>query len=116
MLHKNFIAFQLIKDIPNTEEKKEETPDVLDLESFMVDDSKFQQELGGMKKGKGEDDEEEMEEVGEGDPVSCIKAFKAMIVSILEDNQMNDKRACKMEIIDFLNLLRIFNEKGVHFK
>jgi hypothetical protein len=43
MLHKNFIAFQAIKEIPNSEEKKEEAaPDVLDLESMMVDDSKFQ--------------------------------------------------------------------------
>ena len=29
---------------------------------------------------------------------------------------MNEKRACKMEIMDFLNLLKIFNEQGVHFK
>lgn len=29
---------------------------------------------------------------------------------------MDKKRASKMEIIDFLNLLRLFNEQGVHFK
>lgn len=29
---------------------------------------------------------------------------------------MEGKRACKMEIMDFLNLLKIFNEQGIHFK
>jgi hypothetical protein len=29
---------------------------------------------------------------------------------------MSQKRACKMEIIDFLNLLKIMNENGIHFK
>jgi hypothetical protein len=50
------------------------------------------------------------------DPIKNIKAFKGMVVKILEDNEMNEKRACKMEIMDFLNLLKIFNEKGIHFK
>lgn len=68
-----------------------------------------------------EDDEEKMEEEGEenkdnNDPVKNIKAFKKLVVQTLEDNEMQEKRACKMEIIDFLNLLRIFNEKGIHFK
>jgi len=39
-----------------------------------------------------------------------------MVVEILEENEMQEKRACKMEIIDFLNMLKIFNEKGIHFK
>jgi hypothetical protein len=29
---------------------------------------------------------------------------------------MIEKRGAKMEIIDFLNLLRIFNEAEIHFK
>jgi hypothetical protein len=58
-----------------------------------------------------EDDGEESD-----DPVKCIKAFKKMVVATLEENDMHEKRACKMEIMDFLNLLKIFNEKGVHFK
>lgn len=50
------------------------------------------------------------------DPLKNIKAFKKMVVEILEENEMQEKRACKMEIIDFLNMLKIFNEKGIHFK
>jgi len=66
-----------------------------------------------------EEDEEEMDDAEEGeseDPLKSIKAFKKLVVKTLEDNEMSEKRACKMEIIDFLNLLNIFNEKGVHFK
>jgi len=65
-----------------------------------------------------EEDEEIEEEDGEEseDPVKSIKAFKKLVVSVLEENEMDKKRACKMEIIDFLNLLKIMNEKGIHFK
>ena len=51
----------------------------------------------------------EEEDDGEVDPIKSIKAFKKLVVKTLEDNQMNDKRACKMEIMDFLNLLNIMN-------
>ena len=60
------------------------------------------------------DDEESKDD--SDDPIKSIKAFKKLVISILEENQMQDKRACKMEIMDFLNLLKIFNEKGIHFK
>lgn len=65
-----------------------------------------------------EEDDEEIEEEGEEseDPVKSIKAFKKLVVAVLEENEMDKKRACKMEIIDFLNLLKIMNEKGIHFK
>lgn len=66
-----------------------------------------------------EDDEEHMDD-DDGDncsdPLKSVKAFKKLVVKTLEDNNMADKRACKMEIIDFLNLLKIFNEAGIHFK
>jgi hypothetical protein len=73
---------------------------------------------------KDDDDEEEEEERmddndgddSDKDPLKSIKAFKKLVVKTLEDNNMADKRACKMEIIDFLQLLRIFNEVGIHFK
>lgn len=58
-----------------------------------------------------------MEDAEESDdPVKSIKAFKKLVVQTLEENEMHEKRACKMEIMDFLNLLKIFNEQGVHFK
>lgn len=50
------------------------------------------------------------------DPVKSIKAFKQLVVATLEENEMQEKRACKMEIMDFLHLLNIFNQKGIHFK
>lgn len=59
--------------------------------------------------------DEEVDET-EQDPAKNIKCFKRLVVQTLEENEMNEKRACKMEIMDFLNLLRIFNEKGIHFK
>ena len=62
-----------------------------------------------------EDDDDEGP-VESDDPVKCIKAFKRLVVKTLEENEMSEKRACKMEIIDFLNLLNIFNERGIHFK
>lgn len=73
--------------------------------------------LGDLKdddEGEGEEHMETEEEAN--DPLKSAKAFKALVVKTLEDNQMDQKRASKMEIIDFLNLLRIFNEQGIHFK
>jgi 18S rRNA (adenine1779-N6/adenine1780-N6)-dimethyltransferase len=71
------------------------------------------------EKEEVDEEEEEMEDEEESksdDPIKCIKAFKKMVVTALIDNEMDQKRACKMEIIDFLNLLKIFNDIGVHFK
>jgi len=63
-------------------------------------------------------DEEEMlddENDDDTNPLTSINAFKKLIVGILEDNDLSQKRAAKMEIIDFLSLLSLFNGKGVHF-
>lgn len=97
---------------------------MISLEAMMVDDSQAIMSKKDKKKNKEQKNDEEevdddkMEEEAEesNNPVQNIKAFKKMVVKTLEDNAMNEKRACKMEIIDFLNLLNIFNEKGVHFK
>ena len=60
---------------------------------------------------KMEDDkEEEKIEEESTDPRKSIVAFKKVVVKTLEENKMSDKRAVKMEIMDFLNLLEIFNE------
>lgn len=93
------------------------------------DDWEDDQEMGDeeevavpVEESDEEDDEEaivqdeEIKETESNDPVKCIKAFKRLVVQTLEENQMQDKRACKMEIIDFLNLLNIFNKKDIHFK
>lgn len=43
-------------------------------------------------------------------------AFKALVVKTLEDNELNNKRAAKMEILDFLTVLNAMNAVGIHFK
>lgn len=63
------------------------------------------------------DEIEEDEELGEidSDPMTSRAAFKDMIIKVLEENELDQKRASKMEILDFLTLLNALNEKGVHF-
>ena len=86
--------------------KNEESDDEEEDADILVEDDPENDE----DDEKMEDEElEEEDKVGD-DPVKCIKAFKVMVIKILEDNDMQEKRACKMEIIDFLNLLKIFNE------
>lgn len=115
MLHKNFVTFKTLEAEGKQYIVAEEE---MDFEQMAQDEKKAGKKD---KKGKGEEDDEEEkmddeEEKESSDPIKSIKAFKTMVVRILEDNEMNEKRACKMEIMDFLNLLKIFNEQGVHFK
>lgn len=66
-----------------------------------------------------EDDDVIVDEVtGEatGDPLTCLISFKKKVIDILEENDLAQKRAAKMEIIDFLSLLSLFNAEGIHFK
>ena len=65
-----------------------------------------------------EDDEEIVDDGAQvtGDPMTCLVAFKNKIVNILEDNDLAQKRAAKMDIVDFLQLLSKMNEQGVHFQ
>ena len=112
MLHKNFQAFHSAEA---TEERKEgaQSCQQPDLWALMEEDTK------ALTRRKDDQDEEEKmeEEGGEGeDPRTDLRAFKRLVVQALEENEMQEKRACKMEIVDFLNLLRVFNEKGIHFK
>jgi 18S rRNA (adenine1779-N6/adenine1780-N6)-dimethyltransferase len=69
--------------------------------------------------GNDEDMGEEMlddEESAGGDPMTCLIAFKKKVTDVLDDNDLAQKRASKMEIMDFLNLLSLFNAAGIHFK
>ena len=43
-------------------------------------------------------------------------AFKNLLVKVLTENELDQKRAAKMEILDFLTLLNVMNAAGVHFK
>jgi len=45
-----------------------------------------------------------------------LTEFKAKIIGILEKHKLMESRAVKMDSDNFLNLLNIFNENGIHFK
>ncbi len=49
--------------------------------------------------------DEESEGEIEGDPVSSRPVFKTYLLRALSENQLDQKRAAKMEILDFLTLL-----------
>ena len=88
---------------------------------MMEDDVVFTKKYLKTKEGdqnESEGDEEEVIEDNEDETeeITTLRRFKKMIIGILENNDMAKKRAAKMEIMDFLNLLRLFNEAGVHFK
>jgi len=60
------------------------------------------------KKSKKEEEkmsDEESEGEIEGDPVSSRPVFKTYLLRALSENQLDQKRAAKMEILDFLTLL-----------
>ncbi|KAJ8764467.1 hypothetical protein K2173_006207 [Erythroxylum novogranatense] len=46
---------------------------------------------------------------------SELKLFKEKILQILEANGYSDKRPSKLSNDEFLNLLSLFNEEGIHF-
>ncbi len=43
------------------------------------------------------------------------EAFKARVIGVLERNALDQQRSGKMAQDDFLRLLALFNEAGVHF-
>ena len=62
------------------------------------------------------DESDDDKEDAEGDPMTSRAAFKALVVKTLEDNDLDKKRAAKMEILDFLTALNAMNSVGIHFK
>jgi hypothetical protein len=63
-----------------------------------------------------EDDEKDPEEDVGGDPFESRAAFKIYLIDVLTSNELDQKRASKMEILDFLTLLNCMNQAGIHFK
>lgn len=51
-----------------------------------------------------------------GDPVESVKAFRAYLINVLVSNELDQKRASKMEILDFLTLLNALNKADIHFR
>ena len=62
-----------------------------------------------------EDNKNEGDCEDNGDAMTSLGAFKKLVVETLEVNELSQKRAAKMECIDFLNLLSVLNAKGIHF-
>jgi len=42
--------------------------------------------------------------------------FKQKIITVLQDSKYNENRASKMDIDNFMYLLNLFNNNGIHFK
>ena len=61
------------------------------------------------------DDENEIEETN-SDPASSQSSFKKYLMRVLKENDLDQKRASKMEILDFLTLLNSLNKAGIHFR
>ena len=43
------------------------------------------------------------------DPVDSVKTFRKYMIKVLVKNELEQKRASKMEILDFLTLLNCLN-------
>lgn len=87
--------------------KKKHKQNNKDLKPVVVqDDNKMSDDEG--------DSGDEAEE--SGDPAESKAAFKVYMINVLTSNELDQKRAAKMEILDFLTLLNCFNKAGIHFK
>jgi len=54
-------------------------------------------------------------EMGEAGLAEASEAFKQRVVGVLESNQLDGARSSKLAQDDFLRLLALFNEAGIHF-
>lgn len=76
------------------------------------------QDIDDEEEKAGNEDEEAMdqdEDEQQTEVLSEHNEFKERIVTLLTEHKLIDKRSSKMEIVDFLNLLSIFNKAGIHF-
>lgn len=48
-------------------------------------------------------------------PVATDFNMKELIMNMLTENELDQKRARNMDTDDFLSLLHLFNSKGIHF-
>ena len=92
---------QLAQAQPKEEENIEDDKNHENVEEVMDDDEPIE--------------EDDLLGEGTGDPTTCLITFKKIVIDILEENDLASKRAAKMEIVDFLNLLSLFNAAGIHF-
>lgn len=80
---------------------------------MMIDVNSFMKEDIIEKNDKDEEiDEKDENMTGKEELIE----FKTKIISILTDSKYNEQRATKMDIDNFMFLLNLFNNNGIHFK
>ena len=102
---KRLAKIQKQKQLAQAQQKQEEN----------IEDDKNNENLEEVMDDNEPIEEDDLLGEGTGDPTSCLITFKKIIIDILEENDLATKRAAKMEIMDFLNLLSLFNAAGIHF-
>jgi 18S rRNA (adenine1779-N6/adenine1780-N6)-dimethyltransferase len=93
--------------------------------TVMKDDSNFEtMKIDAEALGRDEEemvnDEEEIDEEKIDEEKKSknpgLEDFKAKLITILSEGKYNENRATKMDIDNFLFLLNMFNNNGIHFK
>lgn len=80
---------------------------------MMIDVNSFMKEDMIDKNDKDEEiDEKDENMTGKEELIE----FKTKIITILTDSKYNEQRATKMDIDNFMFLLNLFNNNGIHFK
>jgi 18S rRNA (adenine1779-N6/adenine1780-N6)-dimethyltransferase len=77
-----------------------------------IDVEAFAQEIKESDKDDKDDKDEDENMTGKEELIE----FKNKIMTILTENKYNEQRATKMDIDNFLFLLNLFNNNGIHFK
>ena len=109
MIFKNFK--QSNSDTANTSAKN--ANNVNQDSGMTIDVEAFAQEIKENDKDDKDDDVEKDENMtGKEELIE----FKNKILTILTENKYNEQRATKMDIDNFLFLLNLFNNNGIHFK
>ena len=97
----------LINNINDNENEKMDLDNEIDN-----DDDEYKKDN---KENDKEDEEMNIKE-GENNELNNEKSkFKMKLVNLLKDNNFLQKRAVKMTITNFLELLNLFNTNGIHF-
>lgn len=98
------------------ENKTESVVDILgiDKEDYKEEEEEEsdEEEKSIRKKKKGRRKEKGIEKAKGGEE---LQQFKTLILEMLKKERMDGKRASKMDVDDFLNLLSLFNQIHIHF-
>ncbi|KAL9243112.1 hypothetical protein vseg_017040 [Gypsophila vaccaria] len=114
-LEKNYKTLESLGQF-NNEDDTTLTIDISDLADETVDKMVFFDQNGDevmeVDSGKADDDEMEVEA---SDDEADDSSFKAKLVGVLKKYNYADKRSSKLTQNEFIHLLSIFNQDGIHF-